>query len=88
MLHGELQTTLVSLTRIPLHFRFIQANATVLSDHPEITFQRAANMPDSSAPAHGARSLWKSGKARSWIGPPHQSVVVESRLFFPPIQRN
>jgi len=61
-------------SRLESFYRFMTANAHVLSQHAELTLQQAANQPDSSAPAVAARELWArgapdavSGAVSAWV---------------------
>jgi len=47
---------------------FVRQQAHILSSRPWLTFQQAANLPDSAHPARKAKSLWEAGlEQRIWI---------------------
>jgi WD40 repeat protein len=48
--------------------RFVKSHAHILNAFPRLTFQQAANLPDSLTPAQSAKSRWESAKERRpWV---------------------
>eukprot|EP01105_Mastigella_eilhardi_P019923 TRINITY_DN470_c0_g1_i2.p1 TRINITY_DN470_c0_g1~~TRINITY_DN470_c0_g1_i2.p1 ORF type:complete len:2366 (+),score=662.97 TRINITY_DN470_c0_g1_i2:216-7313(+) len=57
-----------SLDLIRQFYGFVSSCAHILAVHPRLTFQQAANQPDSSAASQAAQKLWERKiERRAWI---------------------
>lgn len=59
---------------------FLLSSAHILSVHPSLLFQEAANLPDASLPSRAADARWRSGRERRpWIRTVHTTVTRHAR---------
>ncbi len=78
----KVQTQATQETRILIDEsgRFILSRLHVIAEEPSLTFQEAANQPDSTDPAQAAQKLWDGSVEHrpwlKWLNRPHETNPV------------